>query len=496
MDIPGYGFYTPDAASLAADGSVYVDGNSTVYFTLPDADTGTITIAGTATSTAGSAIANAWIWLGDPSSNFHTGTESGSDGSFTLTVPSLASGNYKIGADKSGYMSPAPADISGTESSPNKTITLTANSLTISGYVRDDDSGEALPNAWVWAEETSTGRMTHAPADATGYYELGVIAGDWKISAGADGYTDSSYKVGNTKTDIIVYESSIGSKNIALSVNSSWTMKTKSSPMTPASGGTIDDTAADSTGVKLTIPPNALGSDSSTGNVSIQETSAVAETSSAAPLGGVGKAISATDNNNNAITNLGDNVYIDVELVYYKADIEAMNIVDYSKLKNLSESYWDNSLDNWVNLSTTRKAYYKSSSDTEWTLMSDNATTTQTGYEEFIDTLVAGTPTYNDYKLVLSAKSDHLTVFSATQPQDSLLPKSPTGLAQTSGSGTSVGLSWTAVAQNTDDTDITDLLGYEMYRSTDNSSYTQLNTSDISGAAYTDSTARDRKSVV
>ncbi len=96
---------------------------------------------------------------------------------------------------------------------------------------------------------------------------------------------------------------------------------------------------------------------------------------------------------------------------------------------------------------------------------------------------------YDDYKLVLTAKSDHLTVFSATQPQDELLPKSPAGLAQTSGSGTSVGLSWTAVAQNLDNTTITDLLGYEIYRSTDGSSYAQLNTSDISGATYTDSTS-------
>lgn len=498
LNISGFGFYMPDAASRSLLSNTYdcikvTNADRAVYFTLPNASTGVITIAGTVMDNSGASSSNAWVWVGNPNSQFNTGTQSANDGTFSLTVPKLSSGNYKLGADKSGYLSPSPANISGTANSSGNTITLTANAYTISGYVYTDTSGdgayststEALPNAWVWAEETANGQMAYAPADANGFFSLGVNSGAWKISAGADGYADGTYKVGNTKTNITISGASQTGKNIALTSNSNWSMKTMSKPITPSSGGTIDDTATSSTGVKLIIPPNALGQSSNSGNVSIQETSSVTETNSASPLGGTGKTISATDNNNNAITSLGEGVYIDVELVYYKADIATMNIVDYSKLKSLSESYWDSSSNNWVSLSTSRKAYYKTaSSDTEWLLYPDSAT--QTGYEEFIDQLAAGT-SYYDYKLVLTAKTNHLTVFSATQPQDALYPASPTGLSQSSGSGSSVALSWTAVTTNLDSTAITDLLGYEIYRSADGTAYTQLNTSDISGTTYTDS---------
>ena len=501
LDIPGYGSYSPTAASRALLSNTYESIKVTnmpraVYFTLPDATTGTITVAGSVTD--GAAVANAWVWIGNPSSNFFTGAESGSNGTFSLTVPKLASGNYKLGADKPNYLSPQPTSISGTASSTANTITLTAvGATTISGrvYVDTDLSGtyststEALPNTWVWAEETTNGAMAYSAADATGIYSLAVSNGLWKVSAGANGYKDGSYRVANTKTNITVTGGiSQSGINIALTSDSNWTMNIKSKSITPASGGTVDDTASDGTGVKITAPPYALGDDSNSGNLTIQETAAVTETTSAEPLGGLGKTVSATDSNNTAINTLGEGVYLDIELVYYKADIAAMNIIDYSKLKNLTASYWDNSLNNWINLSSVvRNAYYKSAvSDTEWTQAADSAT--QTGYEVFIDALTAGT-SYYDYKLVLTGKTNHLTVFSATQPQDSLFPASPTGLAQSSGSGTSVALSWTAVTTNLNTTPITDLLGYEVYRSTDGSTYAQINTSDISGTTYSDSAA-------
>lgn len=501
LDIPGYGSYSPDAASRALLSNTYESikvaaAGRAVYFTLPNQTTGTITVAGTVTD--GAAVANAWVWISNPSSNFFTGAESGSNGSFSLTVPKLNSGSYKLGADKPDYLSPQPAAISGTASSTSNTITLTAvGAITISGriYTDTDLSGtyststEAIANAWVWAEETTTGAMTYDAADATGIYSLPVSNGSWKVSAGANRYKDGTYRVNNTKTNVTVTGGTPQTNiNIALTSDSNTTLSAKSKSITPSSGGTVDDTATDGTGVKIFAPPYALGDDANSGNLTIQETAAVTETTSAEPLGGLGKTISAADSNGNAINTLGEGVYLDIELVYYKADIDAMDVVDYSKLKNLTASYWDNSLNNWINLSSVvRNAYYKSASTaTEWTQVADSAT--QTGYEVFIDALAAGT-TYYDYKLVLTGKTNHLTVFSATQPQDSLYPASPTGLSQSSGSGTSIALSWSAVTTNLDSTAITDLLGYEIYRSTDGSTYTQLNTTDISGTTYTDSAA-------
>jgi hypothetical protein len=337
LDIPGYGSYSPTAASRALLSNTYesikvTNAGRAVYFTLPDATTGTITVSGSVTD--GAAVANAWVWIGNPSSNFFTGAESGSDGTFSLTVPKLSGGNYKLGADKPNYLSPQPTTISGTASSTANTITLTAvGAITISGrvYVDTDSSGtynaaaEALANASVWAEETTNGAMAYGAADATGIYSLAVSNGSWKVSAGANGYKDGVYKVGNTKTNVTVTggvdQSDI---NIALTSDSNWTMNTKSKSITPASGGTVDDTASDGTGVKITAPPFALGDDSSSGNLTIQETAAVTETTSAEPLGGLGKIVSAADSNNTAINTLGEGVYLDIELVYYKADIANM----------------------------------------------------------------------------------------------------------------------------------------------------------------------------
>ncbi|MFA6927637.1 MAG: carboxypeptidase regulatory-like domain-containing protein [Patescibacteria group bacterium] len=489
LDVPGYGFFSPDTASRQAlsndkDCIKVTDAARAVYFTLPNASTEMITVSGTVTD-GSVGLANAWVWIGSPNTGYHTGAETGSAGTFSITVPKLESGTYNLGADKSGYMSSAPASVSATTASADNTVALGAAARTIVGYVKND-SGTNIPNAYVWAKETTTGNMAHTPADASGYYSLPVTNGTWSIMAGADGYKDGNYKVNNTKTNVTVagaIQTPAGSIDIVLETNADWTMKTKSKSITPSSGGTVDDTAASATGVKITAPPNALGSSQSSGNLGIQETSAVTETTSFEPLGGIGKVITATDNSGQAITNLSD--YLDIEIVYYKANIEAMNLVDYSKLKTQTLGYWDNTANNWVNLNTTRKAYYKLAADaTEWTMKSDSAT--QTGYEEFIDTLAAGSPSYYDYKLVFIGKTNHLTVFSAINPPDALAPAAPASLAQTSGGGTSVGLSWAAVTTNADATSITDLLGYELYRSTDGTTYTQVNTSDISGTTYTD----------
>ena len=492
LDVPGYGFFSPDTASRQAlsndkDCIKVTDAARAVYFTLPNASTGMITVSGTVTD--GSAgLANAWVWIGSPNTGYHTGAETGSNGTFSITVPKLESGNYNLGADKSGYMSSAPASVSATTNSEDNTVALGAAARNITGYVKNE-SGTNIPNAYVWAKEATTGNMAHTPADANGYYSLPVTNGAWAIMAGADGYKDGNYKAGNTKTNVTVSgatQTPAGSINIILEANASWTMKTKSKSITPSSGGTVDDTAASATGVKITAPPNALGSSQSSGNLGIQETSAVTETTSFEPLGGIGKVVTATDNSGQAITNLSD--YVDIEIVYYKADIAAMNLVDYSKLKTQTLGYWDNTANNWVNLNTTRKAYYKLAANaTEWTMKSDSAT--QTGYEEFIDDLAAnGTGGYYDFKLVFIGKTNHLTVFSAINPPDAVAPAAPASLAQTSGGGSSVVLGWTAVSTNADASGITDLLGYEVYRSTDGTTYTQVNASDVSGIAYTDST--------
>jgi len=195
-------------------------------------------------------------------------------------------------------------------------------------------------------------------------------------------------------------------------------------------------------------------------------------------LGSIGKEITATDSSGATITNLSDD--IEIKLVYYKDDISS-SLTDYSKLRALTNSYWDTSLSNWVTLSTTKTAYIKaSSSDTDWTIITD--------YNAFVSTLINNSEAYADYKIELNSNTDHLTIFGATIPTDSTAPNAPTELTQTSGTGTSVLINW---LDNTE----TDLLEYEIYRATSTgvniSQANQINTTSITSSSYTDTTTEE-----
>lgn len=415
MDIPGFGHYLPDSASKdATTGSVVTTGvDRNITFTLPDASATAVAVSGTVTD-GSNPVANAWVWIGNRSTGYQNGSSTDSLGNYSITVPSGSS--YKIGAEKNGYMSPEPSSLDASVST-TKDFVLSQSALTVSGRLYKDlnsnsvyDPGEEVPNGWVRAETTDGTKKTHAPADGQGAYALGVVNGTWKIYAIADGYQESLHSA-----NIAVAGADIANTNVKLTVNGNWTNKTKIKSIVPASGGTLDDSNSSGTGVKLTVPPNALGSSANQGNLTAANTGSVISTNSSQPFGGQGTKITATDNSGQAINNLSD--YIDMEKVIYKADIDAQleaEGVTLEKLKTFKNGYWDSTSNDWVNLSTTRAAYYKTDAgDTEWTLYADADATDV--YEAFIDTLIAGT-VYADYKLVLSSKTNHFTIFAVIMP--------------------------------------------------------------------------------
>ena len=513
VDVLGYGNYIPDSGSDAFDGTkkaVTIDGTSdNITFALPDLDGASMITIDGVVSGPDAGQKDAWVWVGNPETGFHSGQQANATtGAYSLVVPILASGSYMVGADKQGFISGEPTSNAGTEDATIN-FSLTAQTNTISGKIFTDisggtddtyDSGEEIVNGWVRAENTATGAQVNASVDGNGNYSLGVTDGEWKVYSSANGYTEGQYSEDDLLPMITVAGSDVSSKNVELSVNANWANKTKSSPITPASGGVVDDTAQDiatkkasGTGVKITLPPNALGSSTSSGNVSANETAAVSATSSMKPIGGTGKSITATDNSGQPITNL-DN-YINMEIVTYKADIDvAANMTDNSKLKTAKIGYWDDTLNEWINLPTTKKAYYKDTADTDWTLY--NGTDTQSGFEEFIDDALGNTPTfvegtdYDDYKIVATASTNHLTVFALGTSPDGLAPAAPAGLAQSSGTGTSNTIAWDAVTTNSDASAITDLYGYAIYRSTDDTTYSQVNSTAVLAGTetYTDTT--------
>ncbi len=500
LHVPTLGEIVPDSGNL--DGTkkdIVVSANRNVQFTIPDlTGADVVTIDGTV-SGPGAGQKNAWIWIGNPETGFHAGMESdNTTGAYSIKVPTLASGNYFVGADKPSFASSEPTSIAGTADA-TVDFTLATFDKTISGVIFADansnetyDAGEEIPNGWAYAE-SSTGLKSFGPVDGTGAYSIGVVAGTWKVFGAGDGYSETQYP-----EELLVAGSSFTGKNIALSTDANWSNVQAAKPITPAQGGKLSDTGraddgtASGTGVELTFPPNALGSSSSSGNVTAKATSSVSGTSNMDPIAGKAVNITAKDNSGQPITNLSD--YVDLDMVIYKAEIENDGMQDLSKLKSMKIGYWDDTSNTWVYLETSRKAYYKDTADTEWTLY--NGTETITGYEKFIDDALGTTPTfaegtdYDDYKFLLKAKTNHFTVFAPGVAPDGLAPKAPTGLTQGSGSGTSVGLSWTAVTTNADDSAMSDLYGYAVYRSTDDVSYSQVSTSAILAGTetYTDST--------
>ncbi len=434
LDVPGYGSYIPSEGNYdSATTPGYIDigdasaDSNTATFVLPNATTGVITISGNVTS-GGSNIENAWVWLGNPDTDFHNGTQTNSSGAYTLTVPKLSSGDYKIGVDKPGYLAPAPVTVSGlNDSTQNLTLASAGSAYTVEGYIYADansgtanikDSGEEIPNGWVYAEETTSNIVSHSPVDGTGAYSLLLSAGTWRIFGAADGYLDSQYSESGSAA-LVTVSSNRTNTNIKLAVDTNWTNKSKNKQITPSSGGIMDDTVAGGTGVKLTIPANALGSSSSAGTISATDTSSVSKTNSFEPFAGEGKSITATDNSGQPINNLND--YIDIEMVYWKSDIDeqvtAGNLTDLETLKKTQVSYFDASLNDWVKVATTRTAYYKvNANDAEWIAYPGNST--KTGFQKFIDdALVNETFTgFADYKLVYQSSTNHLTVFAVVMP--------------------------------------------------------------------------------
>ena len=417
LDVPGVGNFKPDINDV-----VDINSATSVSFTLLDLNSGAVTINGTVRDGASQPVGNAWVWVGHPSNGYHTGTQTATTGSYALTLPSGT--GYKMGADKPGYMSGEPIDLNATASS-TQNFTLNTFAYSISGKLWADmnsdsvfQATEAVPNGFVRAETTkctdtsASGSCVkaHAPVDGTGFFELGVVNGVWKIYGMANGFNETYY--GAT---ITVSGADAVSKNIKLTANAGWNNISKQKPIVPASGGTLDDTATSGTKIKLTIPPNALGSSNSTGNVNAQKTSAITKTNSSDPLINAAVSVSATDNSGQAITNLSD--YIDIEMVLYKTDVDtaiAAEELTYAKLKNTKNAYWDDTANDWVNLTTTRKAYYATSSTaTNWTLYS---TSTASSFETFIDGIASGTITVADYKLVYTSKTNHLTIFAVIMP--------------------------------------------------------------------------------
>lgn len=451
LHIPGLGDISPTCAngtniSCTAGSGVIPDtwaisGNANVTFVVPTAST-LYTFQVTVTDGAAN-LSDAFVWVS--SGNFHTGNPTNSSGVATVKVPD---GTYKMGGDKPGYTCPAIATIvtsSDAGCSANvctKSLTLIDNPYTLTGtiYVDTNSNGTynsgtdtAVSNAWVWADKvvsatdfSFSGGWTGAESNSDGTFELSISDGFWLVRGVSNAYKETFYKnsAGN-RAAIQINGSSQTGANIAMSSRSNYTaIEPKSTPVTPASGGTIDDSSG--TGVKLTIPPSALGTDTSSGTINIQDTYTVPKTDGITPLGGKGKDISATNSSGQAITSLTGSATL--EITYSESDLPS-GITE----EELMLVYFDNSSGEWVQVSSAQ------------------------------DT------TNNNF----SGATTHFTTYAVAYAADTTGPTTPGTPAATSTGSNSITFSWTA------STDVeTSVDGYEITRSTDGSTFTTIGSTD------------------
>jgi len=293
----------------------------TITFTIPAAST-RVTISGTVTA-GGSNVKDAFVWADNFGAGFHTSTKTASDGTYSMIVPQ---GTYDLGVDKPGYSSPAPTravDLTSvtTHTADFALTDMTATGLQISGQAKDS-SNNAIAEAWIFAEKvtsasdfTPTGGHTEAIADPSGNYTLPVIDGFWLVHAIAEGFQET--RLGSATQ---VSGSSVSGVSLILNAIANFTpKKPRIVEIVPAIGGVIDDTA--NTGVKLIIPPNALGTETTKFKVVIKETTQIRKTNAREPIASLAPDIKVYSSTGQEIKNF--NTPVTIEVTYNESDIPA-----------------------------------------------------------------------------------------------------------------------------------------------------------------------------
>lgn len=411
MFIPGVqkGSLTIAGASYnSTNGTAIVDGTESITVTMPNL----YTVSGTVTN-PGSTTVNAWISFFKRGSNEPpVGVQTSSNGAYSIK---LAAGTYEVTANTPGaYSAPVTLTVSG--NSANNNFTLASYSKTISGTVSKVGGG-TLVFARIWAIKNGGG-FSETQTGTDGTYSLNVNDGTWTLYSVAEGYGQS------TSQQVIVSGSNQTNKNFTLTALSGDAVlrPPKMGLMNPSSGGMMVDTEAR---VRLNVPANALGSGTSSAQLTAQETNDVASTPIGAPLGGKGKEFSATDSTGTPITTFGNEV--EIELEYLVSELSDDGIATKDQVEQISNAYWDDTLKNWVTLATTR-TYNDESGDA-------------------IALADVESDLSNVTSVTFKSKTTHFTTFAPIIPSGATPPDAPTGLAASAGDG-QVTLTWNKNAED------------------------------------------------
>jgi hypothetical protein len=436
---------------------VAVDGNETINITVP----ALYTVSGTAKDDSNNLLTDTVINIKkDNSDEIALAVKTDSSGSYSVQLPASDSGAYLFQIDKAGYIDTGISVV--VDGTKTQNLVAAEGNLTISGQILAGSSG--VDGAKVYAKELGGG-FASTETDAQGNYVLSVTGGDWKVSATSDDYQEKEYQ-NSSSQDIVVSLS--GSDQAGINVTLT-TLKTgladiNNADVTPSSGATFEHSAA---GLELIAPQNAIAASQATYQMEDYEVANVTSTPTAKTIGGKAISISTYEPSGSFMvpkSSFSDDVTI--KKTYTVAELAAAGIDTFTEAEGVKMSYFDESASNWEPVLT----------DIVYLDINNQP-------------VIPNNTLSNVTSVVYAGVSDHMTVYSPTNGSpDGLAPSSPSSAVGSASSG-QITVSWTAPTTNADGTALTDLLGYEVYRSTSaGGTFTQVNTSDVSGVSYVDST--------
>ena len=381
--IPGFGPIPATIASISTSTTVTIDLSGISFYT----------VSGTVSCSDGASSTDAFVWAGGPQGG--GGTRVTSDGTFSMQ---LRQGTYDIGVGKSGYTGSILKNQNIATTTSGLSLTLTKNTSTISGRVLYGST--PISNAKVWADN-GAGGWSGTISEADGSFSLSVSAGEWKVSAVAEGY--------RLTTPLIITAPASG---ITLSLSQvNFNPERKQQSIKPVEGGVIQ-----TSDTRVEVPAGALGSDSTEAAIKIQNTMEVPEAKGAKIISSKAREITATYSTGN---NQGQTISIlnksaTIETIMTKSELVAAGISSITGVQKMKLAYYDGTASNWVELPTTI------------ILTPANATW---------DSLTS---------IALKATTQHFSEVAPESP-DLGAPSTPTGLTATAGDS-QVSLSWSAVS--------------------------------------------------
>lgn len=380
--LPGLGEYTQTFEVSGA--------GSSVDFDFSDVSTSTITV--TVVDDNGNPVSNAYVSVVDTANDTFVDGFTDAEGVASVTVLESSDSNFVVMANEPDHISDQDTL---TASENSTTLILRSADETISGNVTDDN-GNPVSGALVEGQSSDGTAWTSTYTDGDGNYTLPVAAGDYNITVrddtGAYG-TEASVSAGNAAADVVTDQTTDYFVNADPEVSN----------LDPTSEVSLSTALA-----SITADANALSEDSNGISLAIDDTAAAPEINNTGAPGSIAVSIGATDSDGNTITNLNDDVTLEVN--YTDEQIEAMITAGETSMAALDVclGYYDTINGAWVCLSGSQASItYQENAGEDY--VTEDLTTWLAANPTSPQTVLAG---YEDATIDYTAQTDHFTLFA------------------------------------------------------------------------------------